>query len=217
MHCYALVVPRVVDAPAQRAELAAAVTRIVARGGLEQVSLRSVAAEAGVSMGRVQHYFATKDDLLLHALDAAYQGMERRIEARVSARIASGAVADEAVAAWTALAEILDELLGAHPQSRDAIRVTVAFGVRAHGDPRVIAKLTEGDDEIIALAISVVAAAREAGRVPADTDADMEGRALFALACGLGVDVVLHGAPVRRARQVLRHRLDQLRPASHQG
>ncbi|WP_233157170.1 MULTISPECIES: TetR family transcriptional regulator [Amycolatopsis] len=35
------------------------------------MSLREVAAEAGVSMGRVQHYFASKDDMLGFALELA--------------------------------------------------------------------------------------------------------------------------------------------------
>jgi TetR/AcrR family transcriptional regulator, transcriptional repressor of bet genes len=52
-------VPRSADHDARRSDLAAAAWRLVADGRVEAVSLRSVAAEAGVSMGRVQYYFAT--------------------------------------------------------------------------------------------------------------------------------------------------------------
>ncbi len=50
------------------AEAAAAVLRLVATRGVEAASLRAVAAEAGVSMGAVQHYFTAKDEMLRFAL-----------------------------------------------------------------------------------------------------------------------------------------------------
>jgi AcrR family transcriptional regulator len=52
----------------RRQELLDAVFRIVAARGLDEVSFRDVAAEAGVSIGTVQHYFPTKDQLLLSAM-----------------------------------------------------------------------------------------------------------------------------------------------------
>ena len=52
----------------RRREIAAAVLRLVATRGVEAASLRAVAAEAGVSMGAVQHYFTTRDEMLRFAL-----------------------------------------------------------------------------------------------------------------------------------------------------
>lgn len=49
----------------RRQLLAEAVVRLLVRGGFEAVTVRSVAAEAGVSAGAVQQQFATKDALLL--------------------------------------------------------------------------------------------------------------------------------------------------------
>jgi AcrR family transcriptional regulator len=56
--------PRVVDHEARRAEVVAALWRVVSRDGLEAVTVRSVAAETGMSTSVVSHYFAGKDDLL---------------------------------------------------------------------------------------------------------------------------------------------------------
>jgi AcrR family transcriptional regulator len=56
--------PRVVDHEERRASVAAAVWRIVAREGVEAVTVRRVAAETGMSTSVVSHYFAGKDDLL---------------------------------------------------------------------------------------------------------------------------------------------------------
>lgn len=187
-----------VDHDSRRSVLTAAVWSLIARGGVEAVSLRTVAAEAGVSMGRVQYYFATKDDLLLHALERAHRRMEERIESRVALVEPGpdGDARDHAV-----LAAILTELLGEHPETRDAIRVHAAFATAAP-DERRTAILTDGDEEILALAVGVVARARDDGRV-ADVDPDLDGYALVALAGALGTDVVLRGAPLDRARAAL--------------
>ena len=53
----------------RRQELLDAVFRIVGTRGLDEVSFRDVAAQAGVSIGTVQHYFRTKDQLLLSAME----------------------------------------------------------------------------------------------------------------------------------------------------
>ncbi len=46
-----------------------AVVRVLVRDGLDGLSVRRVAAEAGVSIGAVQHHFPTKDALLVAAAD----------------------------------------------------------------------------------------------------------------------------------------------------
>jgi AcrR family transcriptional regulator len=196
-------VPRVVDVEQQRASLAAATARLVARGGLEVVPLRSVAAEAGVSMGRVQHYFATKDDLLLDALQRSYRSMEQRIEQRL--QYGPGGRGE-------VLVDILEELLAEDPRTRDAIRINTAFAARALEDERIAAVLTEGDEEIQALAVSVVADACTAGLVSPDVDPELDGRALFALATGPGSHVALYGASAAAARATLHHHLQRVAP-----
>ena len=60
--------PKQVDREERRREIAAAVLRLVATRGVEAASLRAVAREAGVSMGAVQHYFTTRDEMLRFAL-----------------------------------------------------------------------------------------------------------------------------------------------------
>lgn len=59
--------PKVVDHEERRAAIAIGVIEVMADGGIGKVSLRSVAHATGVSMGSVQHYFATKADLVRHA------------------------------------------------------------------------------------------------------------------------------------------------------
>ena len=59
--------PKIVDHDVQRAKFAEAAMRLIARFGLEGVTMRAVAAEAGLSYGSLFHYFDSKDELLMHA------------------------------------------------------------------------------------------------------------------------------------------------------
>ncbi|GAA3394364.1 TetR/AcrR family transcriptional regulator [Cryptosporangium minutisporangium] len=196
--------PRTADHEQNRTVLSRAAWDLIARGGLESVSLRTVAAQAGVSMGRVQYYFATKDDLLLYALRDAHRRMEQRIAARLSIE------PDDDPRA--ALVAVLDELLGSDPETRDAIRVHLAFAARAREDERLAEVLVEGDDELLALAVHVVASAKEAGRVGPDVDPSLDGQALWVLARGLGTDVALYRLPIERARAILAHAVARVAP-----
>jgi len=201
-HCYDGGVPRKADVEHQRAHIAHAVWRLAARG-LERVSLREVAAEAGVSMGRVQHYFPTKDEMLLHGLQLAHQRMQARIEQRLAG------MGDRA-GNREVLHAVLDELLGEDPDTRQAIRVSVAYATRAVDDPRIAAILTDGDADILALAAEVIGQARDDGRARDDADPEQEARILFTLATGLGAEVALHGASVTRARTTLNYHLGRV-------
>ncbi len=66
--------PKRVDPLARRHSIAEAVFRLAAARGADAVSLRDVAGEAGVSLGMVQHYFRSKDEMLLFALDHMRDG-----------------------------------------------------------------------------------------------------------------------------------------------
>jgi AcrR family transcriptional regulator len=64
-------VPKVVDPEARRREIGAAVLRLVVRRGLDGVSVRTVATEAGCSAGAVQVYFPTKRAMIGYAYELA--------------------------------------------------------------------------------------------------------------------------------------------------
>lgn len=187
----------------RRDPIVAAVWALIARRGLEAVSMREVAREAGVSLGSVQRSFGTKDDLLLAALEDAY----RRMEARIDRRVAETRGGDHDL-----LVAILEELLGGDPETRDAIRINVAFAARALHDERTAALVTEGDEEILGLAVAVCARASANGHLGPGVDPEEEARGLFALATGLGVGVALYGRSPSAARVTLAHHLRRILP-----
>ncbi|HZC12892.1 MAG TPA: TetR/AcrR family transcriptional regulator [Thermoleophilaceae bacterium] len=71
--------PKIVDHDARRAELAAAVWRLASRDGLDGVTTRRVAAEAGWSTGSLAHYFADKEELILFAFETVADRVGRRV------------------------------------------------------------------------------------------------------------------------------------------
>lgn len=70
--------PKIVDRDAQRRAIGAALLELVSRDGLDEVSVRTVAAAAGRSAGAVQKYFRTKDEMLGFAAELAGEAVERR-------------------------------------------------------------------------------------------------------------------------------------------
>src|SRR5690625_7739487 len=69
---------------AQVADLADAAVRVVERDGLPGLTFRMVDAEAGVSPGRVQHYFHTRKALI----SATFRRVRELTQARVEREIA---------------------------------------------------------------------------------------------------------------------------------
>jgi AcrR family transcriptional regulator len=55
--------------PDTKAEILAAARRLFAEGSFEAVSLRRIATEAGVDPSLIHHYFGSKDDLFLAAIE----------------------------------------------------------------------------------------------------------------------------------------------------
>jgi AcrR family transcriptional regulator len=112
--------PKKVDRQARRTLIADALMRVAADRGLEAVSLRHVATEAGVSAGMVQHYFRTKDEMMAFALDV----VRDRNQARVTE--VTGRLGDDPPARLL-LRALIAALLPLDDDSRDDGRVALAF------------------------------------------------------------------------------------------
>lgn len=77
-------VPRKVNHRERRELLADALMQLAAARGLQEVSLRHVAAQAGVSTGMVQHYFRTKDEMMTFALGMVMDRIRERSQAELA-------------------------------------------------------------------------------------------------------------------------------------
>lgn len=126
--------PKQVDHEERRRHITNALLRIAGARGLDAVSLREVAHEAGISMGAVQHYFASKDAMLIYALEHwGDTTVHDRFMGRVRARIAAQPVPDTRAA----LHSVAVEYLPYHEESRADVHVAIAFLSRAIVEPEL--------------------------------------------------------------------------------
>ncbi|RJQ82814.1 TetR family transcriptional regulator [Pseudonocardiaceae bacterium YIM PH 21723] len=142
VHCKGGIVPKQVDHAARRRQLAEALWRVTIEHGLEAATLRRVATEAGVSMGMVQHYFASTGDMLSFALAS----MTEQVSRRIGERFAELTGADPK----TRVRAVLLEMLPLDEERHLEASVASAFLARAAVDERIAGYLREGFAEGVA-------------------------------------------------------------------
>lgn len=71
---------RKVDHEQRRQEVAAAAAHVIARDGMEGLTTRALAKEMGCSIGVLSHYFNSKEDIVVAALNWADQRIDARVE-----------------------------------------------------------------------------------------------------------------------------------------
>lgn len=76
--------PKIVDHDARRRELIEASWQVIATEGLEGVTMRKIASEAGCTTGRLTHYFADREALILASLRTSYDVTGDRARASVA-------------------------------------------------------------------------------------------------------------------------------------
>jgi TetR/AcrR family transcriptional regulator, transcriptional repressor of bet genes len=166
-------VPR--PAATSPADLTEALVRVVAGHGLDAVSIRSVAREAGVSLGTVQYHFATKDQLLL----AAY----RRVIDDVTARARKIAARAAGPAAY--IRALLHELLPLDDRREAELRVAVAFTARSVHSPSLTELYTDGYRALTGAIAGALQLAIELGEAAPGVDPRRDATHVVALADGL--------------------------------
>ncbi|MFL1377536.1 MULTISPECIES: TetR/AcrR family transcriptional regulator [unclassified Nocardiopsis] len=179
--------PRQVDHDQRRAQITDAVLRIAAHRGLGEVTMTEVATEAGVSRGRIQHYFGSKEQLLLHT--------GRRLRDRVTARLLPDPPTGDPRRTLTLL---LHATLPATEQARvDALAGKALFTV-ALGIPELRDQYRQGITGLHTLiADLLVHAGADPDRAP------LRARTLLGLAEHLGDALLIDEVTAARARDLL--------------
>jgi len=169
-------VPKVVDHAQRRRELVAATWAVVAAEGIEAATVRRIAEEAGCTTGRITHYFADKEEVLVAALRQVHRAAGKRMLAAIGPR--SGLEALRAV-----LAEAL-------PLDQERIlewRVWLAFWGSAATSTSLQAEQHQRYREWRGLLKRVLATAQ----LSADIDLDRLVDQIVALVDGFGLQGVL--------------------------
>lgn len=194
--------PKRVDHQERREHLAAALMRVAAAQGLESVSLRHVAAEAGVTAGMVQHYFPSKDAMMQFAMDTASARFEQRITGVVESL-------GEQPTPRQLVGAVLGTLLPSNaPDAVEDGRVALAFMAYATTRPPARADLERNTAGLRDFVRDQLELAVAQGDAATSLDPQTAAATLVALTDGLGVQVLSSNLPAAVAAAVLEAQLD---------
>lgn len=191
--------PRQVDHDSRRRQIAQAVCALIARHGLEGVTLRQVATQAGVSMGAVQRCFHTKEEMLTFAHEHVNQQVTERTRARIAASPDPGSVV-------TMLEQTLIAMVAVDDGDLVEARVWIAFTAQAAVEPELAAIQRGYYAGLAELLVVLLRAGQDHGQVRPDADIEREADALITLTDGLTVQVVLGRHTPESALAALRDR-----------
>lgn len=186
-----------IDHDQRRRELAEAAWRVIADHGVSAVSVRTVAAEAGVSTGSLRHVLPTKSDLLAAAMGLAIDNATQRF-------LAHPYVVDTVDDA----ADWLAELLPLDEQRRVELKIQLALVAEAGGHPDLLAGRDEAAAGIREACLSVLRLGVDSGLFRRSLDLELEVTRLHVLLDGLAFHLIGGGGTEPAlARQLLTEHL----------
>lgn len=177
----------------RRTAIIHAVWRVIAQNGMGAVSIRNVAAAAGASVGRIQYWFPSKDELLRASLESMLSDAARL-----------HAAATEDVDDREALWQLIGHPIPRAETARAGVSVFhqyVAAGFHHPVLARMLARAKEGEEGEAARLLGGIA--------PRLSDPRAAARALMATADGLSMRVLIGGLSAAEAERSLRTEVDR--------
>jgi AcrR family transcriptional regulator len=196
-------VPKRVDPQQRRQVIAEAVCQVIAEYGWEAVTLRDVASTAGISMGQVQHYFTTKADMLMFALNHMRDQVLARLERELAALPQPVSWRDE-------IRATVRVMLPTDEPSRQEWAVNVAFFSAATVTPEYARLLREGYASQVAYSTVRLTQAAADGLLNDDIDPVREAAALYYLFQGLAGPVLIGQLTEQEAMATIDHQLARI-------
>lgn len=193
-----ILVPKIVDHAARRREIVYALWAVIYQQGIAAASLRTVAAEAGVSIGRIQHYFPNKEELV-------------REGCREMVALAEAAHGFTDADPYEALMALACHSIPTSENGRIAVSVWHAYLGHAGADPviaQTVREATVGEQGALA---SLLARVRGHGEPsPVDVTDAVE---LASLSTGLTAGVLVDAVSGEKAVKLLQGRVRRLAAA----
>ena len=158
LHCFTVWlycerVPKIVDHEQRRAEITGALWDVISGRGIEGVTYQAVAQAAGISVGLVQHYFASKDELVR----AGCQAIVDRASSLYAERVR--------LSPWQALLDLLTEPIPRTESFKRGAAVWYAYLARGVVDPGIGAIIADASRGTVDEAASLL---RAAGAPPSE-------------------------------------------------
>lgn len=187
--------PKLIDHAERRVAIAEAAWRVVLRDGVAGVSVRVVAAEAGLATASLRHTFPTQESLLAFCFELVLDRAANRI-ASIPACGSARAHAEQAVL----------HVLPLDAERHGEMQVWIAFTAASMVSAALAPVYARGHDDLRELCRSVVSA------VAPCADLELESAHLHALIDGLAMHLVSRPQPgaADTAQQVIRAHLNSL-------
>ena len=194
--------PKIVDHELQREKFADAAINLIARQGLEGVTMRAVAAEAGLSYGSLFHYFNCKDELLMHTIRHSTSLQTKRANEYTSQ-----------YSGLKALEQLLCDDAIINESSRDSWVVWLTFLYKVALQPSFADTHAELIDGWLARIRRLLEEAQQAGEIRQELDISFEAVAVWAYSAGIGqMGLVLPELlPAKLQKQLISAYLEKLR------
>ena len=196
--------PKLIDQDSRRHEIAHAVWRIVLRDGVSAVSIRDVAAEAGLAVGSVRHVFGSKAELLEYSMALVHEQTRDRVAAHF-------AIKDPRKFAEAVLAE----LLPLDDQRRPEMAVNMAVVAESPSHPGLRRVALDAQQAVSEACVAVLTRLRHDDLIRPGADMAYEAERLHALVDGLALHALTAERKDLRPKAilaVLRAHLAELAP-----
>jgi AcrR family transcriptional regulator len=195
--------PRQVDHQQRREHIGDAVLHLIASRGLEAASLRNVATQAQVSMGAVQHYFTTRQDMIAFALTYNYERSTRRIPKLIADAAGPLTTRDT-------LRIVLIDLLCLDGESREGARLAAAILAGAMVDEQIAETARTAYRGVFGFLTQQLRVASQHGELKPGTEPERAALYLHAVVEGLRWPVLLGVTAAGQATAVLDEHLSRL-------
>ncbi|MEO9329560.1 TetR/AcrR family transcriptional regulator [Gordonia aurantiaca] len=193
--------PKLIDHAERRAEIAEALWRIVLREGVSGVSVREVAAEAGISVGSLRHVFADKAELLEFSMRLIFDRVGERVGAH-------GHIRNPLRRAEAALSEVMPF----DDNRRVEMHVNLALLTESVAHPGLAEAARDAYEGLRLLCLAVLTDLREHGLVDDRVNLDDEAVKLHALLDGMAMHMLVDERHAPTASRVLKEYLAGLAP-----
>ena len=194
----------------RRRQITSGVRVVAGREGLGQVTLGKAAEAADVSVGLVQHYFASKEELLIETAITVRSDVLTRVDAAIAEAEKDGARIE------TMLADGLAQMLPLDERRREEVYLVQAFASMAVEHSSLRQHVRAGQEQMASRVDEALRNGKQCGEVDADTDTEAAGYAAIALADGLSAHLLIHADRAQRvwARTALAEQSARLCPGT---
>ena len=195
--------PKIVDHSKKRYEIAAAACTAISEMGIEKVKLTDIGEKAGCTTGAITHYFANKNEVLLAAMEYAFEDFLKQTDL-VSDRTPYS------------LIDVLSESLPISPHGQELTKVWIALTVRSLSNPILKKNHIRYRHLWTKRIYAELQKAQRLGLVDHKIDLEVESQMIPLVITGICMRSIMNPKNWSKTRQIefLHHYMDRLVPES---